>query len=205
MRRQEFEVEDAAEIEAFLNEISCGFLGTVTAEGGCRVTPLNFAYGSGVFYFHGSHAGEKMKQIKADSRVSFTVAKEYALIPSYFTDPHLACPATSYFKSVMAEGRSEIVTDPAEKATALSLFMRKLQPEGGYDPIDADDPQYQGQLKAVSVFKLVPEHLSAKFKFGQNLKAEERGLVMEGLETRGTAGDKETLELMQKYCPYHAK
>ncbi|GGA35728.1 pyridoxamine 5'-phosphate oxidase family protein [Paenibacillus physcomitrellae] len=205
MRRKEFKVNQEEEIEDFLAEMSFGFLGTLTAEGGCRVTPLNFAYGNGVFYFHGSLAGEKMKQMKADNRISFTVAKEYALIPSYWSDPDLACPATSYFKSVMAEGIYEKVDDPAEKAEALSLFMRKLQPEGGYASIDAEDERYKGQLKAVAVFKLVPSGLTAKFKFGQNLQEGERAQVLNGLKSRGGAYDADTAELMQKYCPFHTE
>lgn len=205
MRRKEFAVDQSEEIEAFLAEMSFGFLGTVDGEGGCRVTPLNFAYGEGVFYFHGSLAGEKMKQIKQDSRVSFTVAREFSLIPSYFTDEELVCPATSYFKSVMASGEAVIVDDPQEKAMALSLFMNKLQPEGGYLPIDAGNPKYAGQLKAVCVYKLVPSSLTAKFKFGQNLREPARSSIMDGLLQRGGDGDEETVNMMQKYCPFHGE
>lgn len=205
MRRSEFEVEQTEEIEAFLGEMSFGFLGTVDAEGGCRVTPNNFAYSDGIFYFHGSLAGEKMKQLKANNRVSFTVAREFALVPSYFTDAELACPATAFFKSVMASGETQMVTDPQEKALALSLFMQKLQPEGGYVPIEADNPKYAGQLKAVAVFKLVPSSLTAKFKFGQNMKEQARIAVMDKLAERGGDGDAESVAMMQKYCPFHSK
>lgn len=98
MRRKEFTVDEEQEITAFLDQCSFGFLGTVSPDGQPRVTPLNFVYMDGCFYFHGSLAGEKMKQIKQDSSVSFTVAEEFSLIPSYFSDPELACPATSFFK-----------------------------------------------------------------------------------------------------------
>ncbi|WP_223069469.1 pyridoxamine 5'-phosphate oxidase family protein [Paenibacillus caui] len=205
MRRTEFEIEQPEEMEAFLAEMSFGFLGTVGEDGLSRVTPLNFVYGNGVFYFHGSQAGEKMKHMKSDNRVSFTVAREFAVIPSYFTDPKLACPATSFFKSVMVQGTAHIVEDLDEKAQALSLFMNKLQPEGGYDPIDPKDPGYGGQLKAVAVYKVVPSAMSAKFKFGQNLKEPRRTHVMEGLRERDGDGDAETLQMMLKYCPFHTE
>lgn len=204
MRRKEFEVEEAQEVEAFLKEMSFGFLGTVGEDGWSRVTPLNFAYDGQNFYFHGSLAGEKMKHLAHDPRVSFTVAKEYAIIPSYFTDPNLACPASAFFKSVMVRGRAEKVQDPEEKATALTLFMEKLQPEGGYDPIRADDPQYTGQLKSVALFKIVPEAVSAKFKFGQNMNERKFSGVMDGLQERNLPLDPETIELMKKFCPRHA-
>lgn len=203
MRRKEFSIQETKEVEDFLQEMSFGFLGTVDKEGWSRVTPLNFAYDGHCFYFHGSLAGEKMKHLTHDSRVSFTVAKEYAIIPSYFTDPNLACPATAYFKSVMVRGRAEQVTCLEEKATALALFMEKLQPEGRYNPIKADDPQYSGQLKSVAVIKIIPEAVSAKFKFGQNLKGDKFTSVVNGLEERDQGMDSETLAQMRKFCPWH--
>ncbi|MNO46884.1 Pyridoxamine 5'-phosphate oxidase [compost metagenome] len=203
MRRKEFNVEDQQEIEQFLNEMSFGFLGTVGEDGWSRVTPLNFVYDGKHFYFHGSLAGEKMKHLAHDSRVSFTVAKEYAIIPSYFTDPVLACPASAFFKSVMVKGRVEKVEDLDEKASVLSLFMEKLQPEGGYRPIMADDSKYKGQLKAVSLCRIVPESLTAKFKFGQNTKKENFEGIQRGLQERNCPLDHETISLMNKYCPHH--
>ena len=203
MRRKEFTIEQEVEIKAFLSEKTYGFLGTIRSDGDPRVTPLNFVYDSGYIYFHGSLAGEKMKHLKAETRVSFTVAEEYALIPSYFSDSLLACPATAYFKSVTVLGHAEKVTDLSEKAKTLSLFMNKLQPEGGYTPIDTEDPLYKGQLKAVAVIRIVPSQVTAKFKFGQNLEPHKHKRMQALLEERGTNKDLETAELMRKYCPFH--
>ncbi|QSF44258.1 pyridoxamine 5'-phosphate oxidase family protein [Paenibacillus tianjinensis] len=204
MRRKEFKIEQEEEIREFLQGMSFGFLGTSDEQGAPRVTPLNFVYDQGNFYFHGSHAGGKMESIRQQKKVCFTVADEYALIPSYFSDPELACPATAYFKSVTAYGQAEIVEDSNEKAAVLSLFMQKLQPQGGYAPIVADDPRYRSRLKGVAVVRIVPEELTAKFKFGQNLKEDERAGVTRGLAERNGERDAETLEMMKKYCPYHS-
>lgn len=203
MRRNEFDMTEENEIREFLREMSFGFLGTVGEDGWSRVTPLNFVYDGKHFYFHGSLAGEKMKHLARDPRVSFTVAKEYAIIPSYFTDPKLACPASAYFKSVMVRGRVEKVDDPEEKARAFTLFMEKLQPEGGYAPITPEDPDYAGQLKAVALCRIVPEAIRAKFKFGQNLKEPMLSAVTSGLERRDGELDAETIASMKKYCPAH--
>lgn len=203
MRRKEFTMQDETEIQEFLQEMSYGFLGTIGEDGWSRVTPLNFVYDGRFFYFHGSLAGEKMKQLSRDPRVSFTVAKEYAIIPSYFTDPLLACPASAFFKSVMVRGRVEKVEDAQEKADALTLFMEKLQPEGGYNPIDPADPKYAGQLKAVALCRIIPETMTAKFKFGQNQSEAKFEAVVEGLRERGGELDAETIRHMEKYCPFH--
>lgn len=205
MRRKEFNVDEEQEMITFLDQCSFGFLGTVSPDGQPRVTPLNFVYMDGCFYFHGSLAGEKMKQIKQDSSVSFTVAEEFSLIPSYFSDPELACPATSFFKSVMAFGQAEPVQDLDVKGQVLQRFMEKLQPQGGYVPIDAADPRYKGNLKAVAVVRIVPERISAKFKFGQNLSAERFDHISGELEQRNEGRDAETAEMMRKYCPFHQK
>lgn len=205
MRRKEFSVDQEEEWISFLDGMSFGFLGTTDEQGGPRVTPLNFVFMKGCFYFHGSHAGGKMESIRKQQKVCFTVADEYALIPSYFSDPELACPATAYFKSVTAYGIAESVEDIHEKAKVLSLFMKKLQPEGGYHPIDADDPKYRPRLKGVAVVRITPTEISAKFKFGQNLKDEKRDGVISGLTNRNHPRDEETIEMMKKYCPFHAE
>ncbi|MFE5320343.1 pyridoxamine 5'-phosphate oxidase family protein [Paenibacillus sp. NPDC056579] len=203
MRRNEFEVMDSEETAQFLHEMSYGFLGTVGEGGWPEITPLNFVYTGGSLYFHGSKVGQKMTNLKSDTRVTFAVAKEYAIIPSYFLDPKLACPATAYFKSVMIKGRAEIVTEPGEKATALAAFMKKLQPEGGYEPIDAEDKDYAAQLKATSIVRIRIEEMTAKYKFGQNLKEPKFTRITEGLQHRGAELDEETIALMKAYCPHH--
>ena len=205
MRRKEFQIDNEEEMIAFLDTMSFGFLGTTDEQGRTRVTPLNFVYTGGCFYFHGSHAGGKMEAIRQQKQVCFTVADEFALIPSYFSDPNLACPATAYFKSVTAFGVAEKVDDITEKAAVFSLFMKKLQPEGGYDDIDATDPRYRPRLKGVAMVRIAPEEITAKFKFGQNRKDEERTGVISGLEDRNGERDAETIEMMKKYCPYHSE
>lgn len=205
MRRKEFEVIDDQETEQFLHEMSFGFLGTWGEDGWPRLTPLNFVFHEGSLYFHGSRAGEKMDQIQSNPKVTFAVAKEYAIIPSYFTDPELACPATAFFKSVLIRGYAEPVSDPAEKASALSAFMRKLQPEGGYNPIDPANPDYAGQLKATAVVRIAIQELSAKYKFGQNMNSTKFEQVTEGLQQRDAGLDAETIALMKAYCPHHQK
>ncbi|MGF7047114.1 nitroimidazol reductase NimA-like FMN-containing flavoprotein (pyridoxamine 5'-phosphate oxidase superfamily) [Paenibacillus sp. DS2015] len=202
MRRKEFNIPNEHEIEQFLSKMSFGFLGTVDEDGSPRVTPLNFVFDQGSFFFHGSRVGEKMDHLSADPRVSFTVAEELAIIPSYFTDPNMACPATAYFKSVTTSGTAQIVVDPLEKARVFTLLMNKLQPEGGYDPIDPTDPRYTSRLKGVAMIRITPNHVTAKFKFGQNLAEASMDKVIKGLQERSLLHDEETIELMKKYCPY---
>ncbi|MBD0380079.1 pyridoxamine 5'-phosphate oxidase family protein [Paenibacillus sedimenti] len=203
MRRKEFAVQDQQDVEQFLQEMSYGYLATSGEDGWPHLTPVNFVYLNGHIYFHGSRRGSKMTEIAASGKASFAVAKEYAIIPSYFTDPRQACPATSYFKSVHIRGEAEPTEDLTEKAEVLGALMEKLQPEGGYSPITPEDPAYRGELKGVSVVRLTIHELTAKFKFGQNLTEERRESIIHDLSERGRPDDVETAELMRKYCPFH--
>lgn len=206
MRRKEFAIEAGkeAEIAAFLAEMTFGFLGTIDLEGWPHITPLNFVYFNESIYFHGSKIGQKMEDLKhAADKVTFSVAKEYAIIPSYFSDPRLACPATAYFKSVYVKGSASLVVDLEEKAAALSAFMEKLQPEGGYDPITIENKAYVPQLKGVSVVKITIQEMTAKFKFGQNLKEEQHEHITDQLHERNRDLDEATVALMKQFCPHH--
>lgn len=203
MRRQEFAVMDTNEIEQFLGEQTFGYLATNGEDGFPSIKPLNFVYIQGVVYMHGSRSGQKMNEIRRDAKATFSVASEYALIPSYWVDPTYACPATAYFKSVMFKGNLSIVEEQAEKSLAFSAFMGKLQPEGGYEPFDSQTIDYTSRLKGVAVIRLTPEHLSAKYKFGQNLKETEREALIHELRHRGGVKDEETIQLMKQYCPHH--
>ncbi|CAI6042432.1 pyridoxamine 5'-phosphate oxidase family protein [Cohnella sp. JJ-181] len=201
MRRKEFEIEDREMCEAFLNERDDGVLTFRGVDGWPKAVPLNYAYASGAVYFHGSKKGEKMSGIAEDDRAEFVVYEAHAFIPSYYSDPLMACPATLYFRSVRMRGRVNQVDDPAEKAVALSALMAKLQPEGGHLPIDAGHPKYASQLKGVAVLRLDIEDMAGKFKFGQNLSDKKRSEVIAGLESRGRPGDPGTVEYMKSHAP----
>ncbi len=200
MRRKEFQVENATDIKEFLASMSFGFLGTSGSDYP-HITPVNFVYFEDAVYFHGARAGQKMKDIAGSEKVSFAVAREFALIPSYFSDSEIACPATAFFKSVLIYGRAKIVESLDEKARVLTAFMEKLQPQGGYVPLDPADPKYK-ELKSVSVVKIEIESMTAKFKFGQNQKEEKWNAIAGQLEKRNEPGDAETVENMRKTCPF---
>jgi nitroimidazol reductase NimA-like FMN-containing flavoprotein (pyridoxamine 5'-phosphate oxidase superfamily) len=206
MRRKEFAIEEnkESEIKAFFAEMTFGFLGTISPDGWPHVTPLNYVYFNDCIYFHGSKIGQKMIDLKhAADKVTFSVAKEYAIIPSYFSDPKLACPATAFFKSVYIKGSASIVVDLAEKAAALTAFMEKLQPEGGYDPISTEDPAYVPQLKGVSVVRIEIQEMTAKFKFGQNWQESRIEQTANLLHERNRTLDEATIALMKQFCPHH--
>jgi len=201
MRRKEFEIKDTGDIESFLCDQKSGILSLSEPDGQPYGVPLNYAYINGSIVFHSAKDGKKADIIRGGSKAQFTVYKEYAVIPSYFTSEHDACNATQFFASVMLYGELYEVHDPAEKARALNAIMDQVQGAGRYTPMAADDDHYLPMLKHTAVFSLTAETITAKFKAGQNLKDDAAELIMGKLVERGMPVDIETVELMKRYRP----
>src|SRR3989304_4850449 len=69
MRRSEKEIKDKTVIIDVLNRCHIGRLGTIGKGGYPMVKPLNFTYNEGKIYFHTATEGEKIDDIKRESRV----------------------------------------------------------------------------------------------------------------------------------------
>ena len=186
------------EIDRLLAEQGHGFLGITTPEGWPSVVPVNFVHLDGRIYFHGAAEGEKMTSLEAEPRVSFTVVRDLALVPSHYRHPQSACPATQYFQSVMIRGRVRFVEPAEEKAQALQALMEKLQPEGGYEPLTETTPRYRESLRTTAVTAIEIERVTGKFKLGQNLPPRLRASVADKLEQRGRPIDRATAALMRR-------
>lgn len=198
MRRDELRSTDPALFAELAVAVEVGELALVTADGSPRVIPLNFAAVGETVYFHGALAGEKFDLCRdGGAPCSFAVTRPYSLIPSTWTAPRYACPATHFFKSVEIRGRCGLVDDPAEKARALQALMEKYQPDGGFDPITADDPVYAKALAGVGVFRIRGDW-TGKEKFGVNERAELRRRWVEKLRERGAPRDLETALEIEK-------
>ena len=199
MRRTDYEMSERVRMEQLLATATHGYLGTVRADGWPMVVPLNFVFADERIYFHGATEGEKMEAVARDDRVTFTVVEEFSLVPSHFRDPRYACPATQYYKAVMVRGRARVVEEAPEKARALQALMEKLQPEGGYVPITADEPLYRKSLRTTAVVAVEVEEMTGKFMFGQNLPTAKREEVATRLEARGCPIDHATVEAMRDF------
>jgi uncharacterized protein len=186
------------EAMALLDEAPFGYLGLVAVDDGFPlVVPVNFVYQNDGILIHGAIEGEKMRALARDARATFSVARAYSLIPSHFGGGSDACTASQYFVSVVVKGRAAVVDAPSEKAEALAALMGKLQPEGGYRPISADDPAYASSVDETAVIRIAVETLSARVKLGQSLTPERRERILAGLAERGSPLDLETAEAMR--------
>lgn len=124
-----------------------------------------------------------------------------ATLPSYFFDPVLACPATTYFKSTMAHGRLLAVEDAELKARMLQALMEKYQPEGGHAHLVGDAAVYHKELKSVRVFGLRIEQVTGKCNLGQDRPLERTMNAVRGLYRRGAPGDVQAIETILEMSP----
>jgi nitroimidazol reductase NimA-like FMN-containing flavoprotein (pyridoxamine 5'-phosphate oxidase superfamily) len=158
--------------------------------------PINFARIDKLLYFHGSKKGRKIDILLHNSFASFSALKAYSLIDSDFSSRDgLACPATQFFKSIIIDGVIEFVDDYDEKVSALSALMSKLQPKGGYKPLN--DELYKKRIDATTIYKLIPDEIQEKCKFGQHLSKERFDMIIKSLENRSDLIDRETIAMMK--------
>ena len=201
VRRKDYQYDHPEAIDAFLDASTHGMLGFTRPDGSPGMVALNFVRLERTLYFHGAPEGEKMRSLVRDPRAVFMVTADFALVPSYFRAPKLACPATQYYKAVVVRGSVRQVAFRNEKATALQALMEKLQPEGGHEPI-LDNRLYRKSLDTTAVLALPMEEVTAKFKFGQNLPRRVRRSVAGRLSERDRPGDAETVAAITDVCPF---
>ena len=202
IRRKDYEQTDGATIRAFLDAATHGYLSFVRPDGSPGIIAVNFVRAGETIYFHGALEGEKMASLPLRPSVALMVADDFSLVPSFFRDPEFACPATQFYKAVIVRGDARIVSSLEEKAVALQALMEKLEPQGGYRPISAEDPGYESRLETVAVVAVPMAEVTAKFKFAQNLPRRARARVARQLLARDAPGDARSVQAMRDAKPF---
>ena len=137
------------ECERILGRCTSGVL-ALTGDGGYPyAVPLSYVYADGAIIFHSAVEGHKVDAIRRDSRCSFCVIEQDEIKPAEFT---------TYFRSVIAFGRIQILEDDNEKVQALRLLGSR------YSPGDEHGLQREidKSLDHVLLLRLDVEHLSGK-------------------------------------------
>ena len=158
-------IKSRDKIIQFLNEEKTGRISSIDENGYPQIIPMNFVLIKESIYMHSHIRGEKLENIKRNSKVGFEVDKNLEFLPSYFFDPNDASLADTLYISVVIKGQAQIVNDVNEKVLALNALMKKYQPEGRYEPMSND----MKVLEAVAVIKIIPNEMNGKYKIGQNM------------------------------------
>ena len=161
----------------FLDEEIVGRVASIDEQGYPQIIPMNFVYvkkdfidtqsdnkNIGAVYMHSHPIGEKIENIKRNSKVGFEVDSYVCFLPSYYFHPTDASQADTLYIIVVIKGNAAIVHDPDEKANALNALMKKYQKEGRYESLSSN----MGSVREVTVLKVVPDQIHGKYKIGQH-------------------------------------
>lgn len=178
------EIRSRTNLIEFLNAQPVGRIASIDERGYPQIIPMNFVYVEsrttitevfpngediphtdfGTIYMHSHPSGEKIENVKRNSKVGFEVDLPVCFLPSYYFHPTDASQADTLYISVVIKGNASIVIDLKEKTLALNALMNKYQKEGGYQPVSTDMPT----VREVTVIRVVPIRMSGKYKIGQH-------------------------------------
>ena len=185
-------IKSKTKIIKFLNEEDTGRISSIDEHGFPQIIPMNFVFLNDSVYMHSHIRGEKIENIKRNSKVGFEVDRNLEFLPSYFSDPEDASLADTLYISVVIKGEALLVENNEEKVLALNGLMKKYQPEGRYKPMDKD----MDVLDATAVIKIIPEEMNGKYKIGQNMSKEEKIDLANKIKDRNSKTSRETLAIM---------
>ena len=185
-------IKSKDKIIKFLNEEDTGRISSIDKQGFPQIIPMNFVFLNDLVYMHSHIRGEKIENIKRNSKVGFEVDRNLEFLPSYFSDPEDASLADTLYISVVIKGEAQLVEDNQEKVLALNGLMEKYQPEGQYKPMNKN----MGVLDATAVIKIIPKEMNGKYKIGQNMSKEEKVDLANKIKNRNSKTSKETLAIM---------
>ncbi len=185
-------IKSKTKIIKFLNEEDTGRISSVDEHGFPQIIPMNFVFLNDSVYMHSHIRGEKIENIKRNSKVGFEVDRNLEFLPSYFSDPEDASLADTLYISVVIKGEALLVENNEEKVLALNGLMKKYQPEGRYKPMDKD----MDVLDATAVIKIIPKEMNGKYKIGQNMSKEEKIDLANKIKDRNSKTSGETLAIM---------
>ena len=175
-----------------MNEEDTGRISSIDEQGFPQIIPMNFVFLNDSVYMHSHIRGEKIENIKRNSKVGFEVDRNLEFLPSYFSDPEDASLADTLYISVVIKGEALLVENNEEKDLALNGLMKKYQPEGRYKPMDKD----MDVLDATAVIKIIPKEMNGKYKIGQNMSKEEKIDLANKIKDRNSKTSRETLAIM---------
>ena len=185
-------IKSKDKIIEFLSEESTGRISSIDKEGFPQIIPMNFVFLDNSVYMHSHIRGEKIENIKHNSKVGFEVDRNLEFLPSYFSDPDDASLADTLYISVVIKGEAILVEDKKEKVLALNGLMKKYQPEGRYIPMRED----MDVLDATAVIKVTPKEMNGKYKIGQNMSKEEKIELATKILDKNSKTAKDTVEIM---------
>lgn len=137
------------ECEEILAQGKTGVLAVLGDDGYPYTVPINYYYTDGKIYLHCAKTGHKLDAIKKEQKVSFcVVARDDILRKKY----------TTLFKSVVAFGKAEILTDKNEMRSSVTALAEKYCP----DCLEGIPAEVERGFGILCMIKINIEHMTGK-------------------------------------------
>lgn len=153
MRRKDREVTDRAAITEIIHACSCARVGFAD-DGQVYIVPMSFGYaeeeGHDVFYFHSGKEGRKIDILEKCENVGFEMDTAYEI-----KEAAQPCGYTAYYRSIIGQGKMEILTDTEEKKHGLHVLMKHNTGKDDWEFADK-------MVEAVHILKLTVCEMTAK-------------------------------------------
>lgn len=111
-----------SEIHEVIRSCSWCYIAMVDPEGKPYVIPMNFGFDNNIIYMHGARLGKKISILKQNPDVCVNFSTDHAI---RFQNEDVACSWSMKYRSVLAYGKVEFISDPEEKTAALKIIMKQ--------------------------------------------------------------------------------
>jgi len=139
----------------FLGEAKVARFGTVGPDGYPYVVPKLYVFMDGAVFFHGSSGGHFAANVAHNPRLCLEIDESGEV----YSNGNTACDTGIAYRSVIAFGTVQVVSDPDEKTRALDALMAKYADPAWHLPAGV-----YPQLGDVTVYRMSIEQMTGKVK-----------------------------------------
>ena len=192
MLRKRCEINSMEEIETILKRATVGRLATIGKDGYPYIIPVNYVWYDGSIYFHCAHVGEKIDNIRRDSKVCFEVDIPLSYLGLEYDRNRPTCHVHQFYHCIIIRGRAEFVEDPQEKVASLNALVASHEGNEEFEKVKEDTKG----VRLCTVIAVRVDSISGKSDLAQKMSKEEKARVSEYLRERDLPGDSEAARLI---------
>ena len=152
MRKNNQEITDWSVLEKILSAARICRLAMMDGDRP-YLLPFNYGYRDRTIYIHAAPEGKKIELLRQNPNVAFEVEDGVQIIPG-----SKACSWATRYRSVVGEGRAEIITDADEKKSGLEAIMVQ---HGASEFTDFDEKHLERMvILKITILSLTGKHSS---------------------------------------------
>lgn len=114
------------QIDGLLHRADTGRLATINENGYPYVIAMHFVYFNNKIYMHGLPKGQKIDNLKRNSKVCFEVDELFGLLTDNIEN---ACDTEAEYNSVVIIGNASLIEDLDYKREVLNNLVEKYTPQ----------------------------------------------------------------------------